>query len=119
MALLVERIGDIAVVQLPYEELDATNVAEFKRELCPIVETEPRIILDLSRITFVDSSGLGAFLSCLRKVNERHGALKLAGLSRPVRAVFELVRMYRVFDIYATRDAAVLAFASASRAGAP
>jgi anti-sigma B factor antagonist len=58
----------------------------------------------------VDSSGLGAFISCLRKLNGKGGDLKLCGMSKQVRAVFELVRMHRIFEIFGTTDEAVHAF---------
>jgi anti-sigma B factor antagonist len=66
--------------------------------------------VDLSHLRFVDSSGLGAMLSCLRQLNATGGDLKLCGMSKAVRAVFELVRMHRIFDIYDTRELAVSAF---------
>jgi anti-sigma B factor antagonist len=100
----------VAVIALPFDELDASNAAEFKRAMGPILETQARLVFDLTRVRFIDSSGLGAFLSCLRRVNARGGDLKLCGLSKPVRTVFELVRMHRVFDIQPTRDAAVRRF---------
>jgi anti-sigma B factor antagonist len=67
-------------------------------------------VFDLSRLRFTDSSGLGALISCLRKVNANGGDLKLCAMSDQVRALFELVRMHKVFDIYATREEAVRAF---------
>jgi anti-sigma B factor antagonist len=106
----IELVEGVAVVELAYEELDANNAAAFKRDMAAIVEPYTKLVFDLARLRFVDSSGLGAFLSCLRRVNERGGDLKLCGMSKTVRAVFELVRMHRVFDIQPTRQAAVRAF---------
>ena len=94
------------------EELDASNAGEFKRDIAPVLEANTKLVIDLSRLRFVDSSGLGAFLSCLRKLNAKGGDLKLCGMSKQVRAVFELVRMHRIFDIYGTREEAVRAFAA-------
>ncbi|HVY29002.1 MAG TPA: STAS domain-containing protein [Polyangiaceae bacterium] len=110
MELTVEHSGDVAIVTLPIEELDAGNSPELKRDVGPLVEAYLKLVFDLSRLRFVDSSGLGAFLSCLRRVNVRGGDLKLCSLSKQVRSVFELVRMHRVFDIHTTREAAVRAF---------
>ena len=45
-------------------------------------------------------------------MNAKGGDVKLCGMSRQVRAVFELVRMHRIFDIYDTKEAAVQAFAA-------
>ena len=111
MANALERMGDVTIVVVPMEELDAGNSAEFKRDVAPVLEATTKLVFDLSRLRFVDSSGLGAFISCLRKLNAKGGDLKLFGLSRQVRAVFELVRMHRIFDIYGTKEEAVQAFA--------
>jgi len=101
----------VGVAAVPVEELDASNAAEFKRDIAPVLEANTKLVLDLSRLRFVDSSGLGAFISCLRKLNAKGGDLKLCGMSKQVRAVFELVRMHRIFDIYRTKEEAVRAFA--------
>jgi anti-sigma B factor antagonist len=119
MDLMIERVQDVVVAEVPYEELDASNATDFKRDVAALVASERKLVFDLTRLRFIDSSGLGAFLSCLRKVNERGGELKLCGLSKIVRAVFELVRMHRIFDIHPTRDAAVRAFAPTAATSAP
>jgi anti-sigma B factor antagonist len=108
--LLIEKTNDVAVVSIPVAELDAGNAAEFKRDMAPVLEAHAKVVLDLSKLRFVDSSGLGAFISCLRKLNEKHGDLKLCGMSKQVRAILELVRMHRIIDIYATRAEAASAF---------
>lgn len=107
MDLAIEKIGEITVVELAAEQLDASNAKEFKQEIAPVIGVTPRVVFDLGRLRFVDSSGLGAILSCLRQLTAVGGDLKLCGLSKPVRALFELVRMHRIFDIYGTRDEAV------------
>jgi anti-sigma B factor antagonist len=111
MAIALDRMGDVTVAVVPMEELDASNAAEFKREVAPLLEATTKLVLDLSRLRFVDSSGLGAFISCLRKLNAKGGDVKLCAMSKQVRAVFELVRMHRIFDIYGTKEEAARAFA--------
>ncbi len=110
MELNVEQIGDVTVVVLPGESLDASNAAEFKQAIATVLEKHAKVVFDMSQLRFVDSSGLGAILSCLRQLNARGGDLKLCGMTKPVRALFELVRMHRIFDIYNTRDEAIGAF---------
>jgi anti-sigma B factor antagonist len=106
----VDNVDGVPVAAVPVEELDASNSGEFKRDIAPILESHAKLVLDLSRLRFVDSSGLGAMLSCLRQLSAKGGDLKLSGMSRQVRALFELVRMHRIFDIYSTREEAVRAF---------
>jgi anti-sigma B factor antagonist len=110
MQIASEQVGDVGVAAVLVEELDASNAGEFKRDIAPLLDAYTKLVLDLTRLRFVDSSGLGAFISCLRKLNAKGGELKLCGLSKQVRAVFELVRMHRVFDILGTKEEAVHAF---------
>lgn len=117
MEISVDRTGDVAVAIIPVDELDAGNASEFKRDIAPVLQANTRLILDLSRLRFVDSSGLGAMLSCLRQLSARKGDLKLCGMSKQVRALFELVRMHRIFDIYGSREEALLAFDSQASNG--
>jgi anti-sigma B factor antagonist len=112
MDISVDKIGDISVAVIPVDELDASNTEEFKRDIAPVLQANTKLVLDLSRVRFVDSSGFGAMLSCLRQLSTKSGELKLSGMSKQVRALFELVRMHRIFDIYGTKDEAVRAFQS-------
>ena len=111
MEIPVEQVDGVSVAALDVDELDAGNAPEFKRDIAPALQANTKLVLDLSRLRFVDSSGLGAILSCLRLLSAKNGDLKLCGLSKQVRAAFELVRMHRVFAITATREEAVHAFA--------
>lgn len=110
MEIQCETFGDVVVVTLPGDKLDASNANDLKQAIVPMIETNGKVVFDLARLQFVDSSGLGAILSCLRLLNGAGGDLKLCGMQRPVRSLFELVRMHRVFDIAESREAAVQAF---------
>jgi|SRR5579871_902301 len=110
MEILVEKVGDVAVATVPVEELGAENSSDFKRDMAPVLEANTRLVLDLSALRFVDSSGLGAMLSCLRQLSAKSGDLKLFGMSKQVRSLFELVRMHKIIDIYGTKEEAVSAF---------
>jgi len=110
MEITVGNLDNIAVAAMPVDELDASNAGEFKRDMAPLLQANSKLVLDLSRLRFVDSSGLGAMLSCLRQLSAKSGDLKLCGMSKQVRALFELVRMHRIFDIYGTKEEAVKAF---------
>lgn len=110
MEIPVERIGDVSVAVVPVEELDADNALAFTHAIAPTLEASSKVVFDLSRLRFLDSSGLGAFLGCQHNLQARDGALKLCGMSKSVRAIFELVRMHRVLEIFETRDEAIRAF---------
>ena len=110
MEIPFEKIGDVTVARVPVDELDASNAGEFKRGIAPLLQASTKLVLDMGHLSFVDSSGLGAMLSCLRQLSGKNGDLKLCCMSKPVRSLFELVRMHRIFDIYPTRQEALTAF---------
>jgi anti-sigma B factor antagonist len=110
MELMCEHIGEVMVVVLAGAQLDASTAAEFKSDIAPVLDAHSQVVFDLSQLRFVDSSGLGALLSCLRQLHAKGGDLKLCGILPPVRALFDLVRMHRIFHIFDTQEAAIHAF---------
>jgi anti-sigma B factor antagonist len=103
--------GDnVLVIDLREDNLDASNVREFKDAVQALMQDRTKVVLDMSGVKFVDSSGLGALISCLRVLNGRRGDFRLCELTNTVRALFELMRMHRVFNIHASREEAVRSF---------
>jgi anti-sigma B factor antagonist len=95
------------------DNLDAGNVKGFRTAIEAVASTHDTLLLDMSRLNFVDSSGLGALLSCLRTMKGKKGQLLLFGMTKPVRALFELVRMNRIFNIYNSQEEALAELAAA------
>ena len=112
MQLTVENSGDIVLVTVHGDHLDASASDEFKRDLAPLLDAHTKVVLDMSDLRFVDSAGIGAILSCLRRLSAKDGDLKLCGVTKPVRASFEIARMHRIIDILDTREEALAAFAA-------
>jgi anti-sigma B factor antagonist len=104
--------GDVAILTISNDYLDASNAAEVREDILKQLDGRSRAILDLSHVTFLDSAGLGGLLSCLRHIASAGGDLKLCGITEEVRVLFDLIRMQRLFDIFTTRDEAVLSFQS-------
>jgi len=108
MSLIITTITpNGSLVSFSNDSLDAGNVKSFRDEIAKVTESSSMILLDMSQLSFVDSSGLGALLSCLRAMNSKDGSLRLFGITKPVMALFELVRMHRLFSIYSSQDDAL------------
>jgi len=60
----------------PEGELDAYSVAQF-REAFSSISDEPRLIVDLSQVQFIDSAGLGALIGGIRKLRENDGRISV------------------------------------------
>ncbi len=110
MKLNQVKYNDVTVVTIKGDVLDASVVGDFKNEMTPILKSEYHVVFDMSNVEFVDSSGVGAILSCLRTLNAEGGDLKICSLTKPVLALFELVRMHKIFDIFENKDLAVGSF---------
>jgi anti-sigma B factor antagonist len=110
MEMTTEKAGTVMHVICNGDSLDASTVKNFKEYMNPLFEQERQVVLGLQHVKFVDSSGLGALLSCLRVLRSRDGDIKLYGLNQQVIALFKLVRMQRIFDIYETGEEAIAAF---------
>lgn len=102
-----DSLPGTAIVAFPVDNLDAGNVKDFRSSIQAIADRYDTIVLDMQRLSFVDSSGLGALLSCLRTMKGKKGQLLLFGMAKPVRALFELVRMHRIFSIHNTLEEAL------------
>lgn len=101
---------DILVIQYQQDNLDASNVRDFRESVQSLMKNQTKVVMDMSKMKFVDSSGLGALISCLRDTNARKGDFRLSAMSRSVLALFELMRMHRVFSIHDSVDGAVSSF---------
>jgi anti-sigma B factor antagonist len=112
MEVITDIHQDIAVVQPMIDVLDAENATSFKQMISPVLDQYKKLVLDMSRLTFVDSAGCGVILSCLRHMTAKGGDLKLAGLQKQVRTLFEMIRLHRIIDIHESRDAAVRSYQS-------
>lgn len=94
-----KTINGWTVASVTAETVDGNNVAKFKAGLAPLLAPGTRLILDLGVVEFMDSAALGALLTASRTIEAGGGALRLASLTPPVRTLFELVRLHRVFEI--------------------
>jgi anti-sigma B factor antagonist len=74
-----------------------------------ISDKAPRIVVDLSRVNYIDSSGLAVLVEAMQNVEEYGGKFALAGLQENVRSIFETARLDQVFLIYPHVDAALAA----------
>jgi anti-sigma B factor antagonist len=78
-----------------------------------ITDGRRQFVVDLGRVEFIDSSGLGALISALKLLRANGGELKLANASEPVQSVLEITKLLRVFETHPSAEEALSSFASA------
>jgi anti-sigma B factor antagonist len=106
----VEQVGDVTVVTVQAEQLDAGNADEFRELMTPVLAGCRNLVLDLGKVQFVDSRGCGALLSCLKQVSGHGGDLKLCCVTKFARNALNLMRFHHLCEITDTRDQALQAF---------
>jgi anti-sigma B factor antagonist len=96
---------------LPLEgEIDLHVSPNLTAALNRMIDKKPKqLVVDLSRVTYIDSAGLAALIEGMQKVEAYGGKLALAGLQEPVRSIFEIARLDQVFRIFPDVDAALAA----------
>jgi anti-anti-sigma factor len=107
-----ETKDNVLIIVPEGESLDAQDAPEFKEKVLGLIQTNStnQVVLDIHLLQFIDSSGLGSLLSVLRLLHNSGGELKLACMNKPVRTMFELVSMHKIFEIFNNTDDAVKSF---------
>ena len=111
MNLLEERFDDVFVITVVTNRATISEADEIKNKVTQIIEQGfNKIVVDLSQVEFIDSSFLGVLVTALKRVVAEKGDLKLVGFQSAVRSMFELTRMFRVFDTFERVDQAAASF---------
>ncbi len=106
MTLSSTVIDGAQIVTVNADRIDAAMAIQFKEDMRAQTDNGPdRVILDLSDVKFIDSSGLGAIVAAMKQLGGGR-KLDLAGLTPVVEKVFRLTRMDMVFSLYGTLEEA-------------
>ena len=106
MNLIHAQQGEYLVVTVNAARIDASAALEFKDSMNAIDESNSKILLNSEQVEFIDSSGLGAVVSVMKRLGKGH-KLDLCALTPTVEKVFRLTRMDSIFSIYAILEQAV------------
>jgi anti-sigma B factor antagonist len=103
----------VTLAKLLDRRLDAAGAPDFKTRMGERIGTGlSLLVLDLTSVDFVDSTGLSAILSALKRLPPEGGVLALAGCRKPVAELIKLTRLDRVLRLFATPEEAVEALAA-------
>lgn len=106
-----EQIVDIVVITVNLKRATLVEAEEFKETLVNEIQKGiKKIVVDLSNCEFIDSTFLGGLVVSLKKLTATDGDLRLVGFQPAVHSMFELTRMYRVFESFKSKDEAVQSF---------
>ena len=111
MDFIQEKHGVVLVEVVNISRATMKEAEDFKQILLTDIEAGWRkIVVDLTDCEFIDSTFLGALVVSLKRITGLGGDLKLVGFQDAVNTMFQLTRMFRVFETFSTKEEAVKSF---------
>jgi anti-sigma B factor antagonist len=105
------RVGDVTILDLKGRvRIIGGTLALHKAIRCLVEEGKTQILLNLSQVTHIDSSGLGELVASHITVNNKGGAIKLSHLTERLRDLMTITKLLTVFNVYDEESEAVRSF---------
>jgi anti-sigma B factor antagonist len=105
------QVDSGATIVAPTGRLDVAGAPALKDAISEALKNgQPRVVLDMEGVSFVDSTGLGSVIAALKQIRSSQGDLRLAAPNQQVRVVLELTTLDRVFPYYSTVEEALTGF---------
>ena len=91
---------DKEAVVVPEKDIVAAEVQNLRTELIDLINSKAdRIIIDLSKVEMIDSSGIGVFISTQNSLKKINGSLKVIGISPDILKMFKIMRLDKHFEV--------------------
>jgi len=111
MAVKEKIQGDVAVLQISGKLMGGEETKEVHEKVKSLLgDGINKIVIDVSNVKWLNSSGLGMLISCLTSVTSAEGTLKIAGATEKINSLLMITKLITVFDTYETVDRAVATF---------
>ncbi len=102
MKFKTRNIDNAIIIKMLVTNFDAEVSKDFKA-ICK----DDNLILDMSDVTYIDSSGCGVIFSCYKKLRKSGKKLKIFGTSNAVRKLFKMIGLNRIIEIDITEEQAI------------
>lgn len=110
--LTSRQVGDVTVVDAAGRITLGEGASAFREKIRELVNNNSKkILLNLGDVTYIDSSGIGELVSGFTTVTNSGGQLKLVGLSKRVKDLLQITKLYTVFEAFDDEAQAVRSFA--------
>ncbi|HEX5741617.1 MAG TPA: STAS domain-containing protein [Pilimelia sp.] len=109
LALTTRTVGDHTVLEVG-GEVDVYTAPRLREELLALIDAGTRkIVVDLGRVDFLDSTGLGVLVGAMKKLRGVEGTFGLVCTKEPLLKIFRITALDQVFPLYDSVDAATSA----------
>lgn len=99
---------EVSVVEVA-GDIELSNASQLRADLRSVCEAEPcNIIVDMSQVTFIDSTGIGVLVGALKRTREHNGSFALICPQPRVRRVFEITGLLQALPLFNSMDEALV-----------
>jgi anti-sigma B factor antagonist len=110
--LSTRHVGDVTVIDAVGRITLGEGASTFRDTLKDLAaKGNQKLLLNLSEVTYIDSSGIGELVSGFTTVTNHGGQLKLIGLTKRVKDLLQITKLYTVFEVFDDEAQAVRSFA--------
>jgi anti-sigma B factor antagonist len=89
-------------------EVDIYTAPRFKDDLVALIDDgATQVVVDLSQVTFIDSTALGVLIGGVKRLHEVGGTMRVVVATRPVERILSITGLDTVLAVFATRDEAL------------
>ena len=111
MELINKEVQGIFVAEPQENRLDAASAKQFKEQMIEAVQNgNDRIVLNMGKLEFIDSTGMSAIVSVLKQLGLKGGEIVICELTPAVKNLFQLTKLDRVFKICLSEEDSIRAF---------
>lgn len=116
LTLGARTVGEVTIIDAEGRITLGEATVLLRDTILAEADKNPRIILNLAEVTYVDSAGLGEMLGSYTSVRNKGGDLKLLNVTKRVRDLLQITRLLTIFETFDDEAAAVSSFGRAASA---
>ena len=106
------QVGDVTVVDAAGRITLGEGASAFRDMIRDLAtKGNKKLLVNLNEVSYIDSSGIGEMVSSFTTVTNHGGQLKLLGLSKRVKDLLQITKLYTVFEVFDDEASAVRSFA--------
>jgi anti-anti-sigma factor len=110
MKISEEKNNDVVICVLE-GEININNSPELRKVFEAIIKrNDKKVLVDFSRVSYIDSSGLATLIEMLQRLKKIGGLMRFSNLDQKIKNIFEVTKLHKLFAIFDTREDALRDF---------
>lgn len=111
MAVKEKIVKDVAVLMVSGKLWGGPETREVHEKVKSVItDGLKKVVIDLSKVKWLNSQGLGMLMACLTSLRNADGDLRIAGATEKVKSLFMITKLITIFETFETADRAVATF---------